>query len=280
MTTPNIFLSLDYRAWLRDWFTAKKAANARFSHRVFARRAGQKSPSLLLHVMEGKRNLTPATQESFAKALGLNEEEAAFFGLLVQLAQADAPDERARAMEQVCATRRFREARKLAGDAYEYLSHWYFPAVRELATLQDFRADPQWIADTLRPRIRPDEAQAALDALVRLGLLRPLEGGGLGPADASVATPHEVWALAVYNYHHAMIERAREALSTTPGSERHYCALTVSLTAESLPRLKRELDAIQERLLELCDGAPGPRVQVYQLNLNLFPLSHRRSEIP
>jgi uncharacterized protein (TIGR02147 family) len=107
-----------------------------------------------------------------------------------------------------------------------------------------------------------------------------LEGGGLGPADASVATPHEVWALAVYNYHHAMIERAREALSTTPGSERHYCALTVSLTAESLPRLKRELDAIQERLLELCDGAPGPRVQVYQLNLNLFPLSHRRSEIP
>ena len=70
---PDIFGYLNYREYLRSWFSWKKTVNPRFSYRLFARLSGQRSPSLLLHVIEGKRNLTPALVASYQKALKLSQ---------------------------------------------------------------------------------------------------------------------------------------------------------------------------------------------------------------
>lgn len=273
MSGPDLYTYLDYRRYLRDWFDAKKAANPRYSHRAFARRAGVSSPSLLLAVIEGKRNLTPATIDGFVTAMGLSGEPAAFFAALVALDQAETLEDRNRAWERVRAVRRFREARHLAGEGVEYLSCWYYPAIRELAATDGFRSDPEWIAATLRPRVTVTQARKALDVLTALGLLRPDETGHLVPAEASVVTPHEVAGMAAMNYHLGMVDRARAALAESHHTERHYLAVTVAIPQALLPRLKRELDAFQERLLDLCDGAEDPKERVVQLNLQLFPLS-------
>lgn len=273
MAIPDLYTYLDYRAYLRDWFAAKKEANPRFSHRLFARRAGQKSPSLLLHVIERERNLTPVTVEAFSNAIGLGPDEAEFFAALVQLDQSEDPDERNRAMERVRATRRFREARRLEGESFEYLSSWIYPAVRELATCADFRADPAWIAAVMRPSISHAEASNALALLFSLGLLVRDADGRVQVADGSLVTPHEVRSLAVHNYHRSMLDRAREGLAAFSHTERHFCGVTVAVPTSLIPRLKRELDIMQERLLDLCDSATEPRAQVLQLNLNLLPLS-------
>jgi hypothetical protein len=47
----------------------------------------------------------------------------------------------------------------------------------------------------------------------------------------------------------------------------------VAIAPELLPRLKRELDQMQERILDLCDSSTQDRTQVLQVNLNLFPLT-------
>lgn len=194
MALPDLYTYLDYRKYLRGWFDARKAGNPRFSHRAFARRAGQSSPSLLLHVIAHKRNLTPLTTESFAKAMELKGEDAEFFHGLVSFDQAETLDERNRAWERIRAARRFREARRLEGDGVEYLSRWFYAAIRELATCEAIRPDPVWIAETLRPSITAEQAQQALDLLLSLGLLRAEPDGSVVPAEASVVTPHEVAA--------------------------------------------------------------------------------------
>ncbi len=273
MLAPDLYTYLDYRAYLSDWFDARKAANPRFSHRAFARKAAQRSPSLLLHVIDRKRNLTPTTLDGFARAIGLKGDDLAYFSALVQLDQGDTPDERNRAWETVRATRRFREARHLEGDGFAYLSHWRHSAIRELAGCAGFRADAEWIAQTLRPTVSVEEARESLELLVRLGLLVSDADGTLRPRDASVVTPHEVASLAALNYHRGMLERARDALSTTPSTERHFCAVTVAIPETMLPTLKRELARVQERLLDQCDSSDAPRSRVVQINLHVFPLS-------
>lgn len=272
---PDVHLYLDYRAFLRDWFEAKKEGNPKFSHRMFARMAGQKSPSLMHHVMRGERNLTPATAEAFVKAMKLPASQADFFSLLVKLGQASTDEERNEAWERIAATRRFREARRVEGAGVEYLSHWFYPAIRELAHRPDFRADPAWIAGTLRPRISVAKATRALELLFELELLAEHSDGRVRPTDASVVTPHEVVGLAVHNYHHSMIARADEALETIDQEERQFGALTVAISSELLGRLKQEIAAFQERVLHLCDDDPEPD-RVVQLNIQLFPLSDPR----
>ena len=154
-TVPDIFRYLDYRSFLRDWFDARKAANPRFSHRVFARRIGQKSPSLLADVIARRRNLTPEYVSLFSKAVGLSAEEARFFTCLVELDQASTTDDRNAAFETIAAARRFRAARAIEGDSYRYLSNWYIAAVRALVRRPRSRASPRVHARAASGSSRP-----------------------------------------------------------------------------------------------------------------------------
>lgn len=271
MAALDLYAYLDYRAFLRDWFEARKKVNPRFSYRAFARKAGLSSPSLLIAIVQRQRNLTGTTCPAFIKAMGLGPDEALFFAALVDLDQGETAAERNAAWEKVRATRRFREARQLEGAAFDAIAKWTFAAVREMAACPGFVADAAWIARRLRPPVSEADAREALDGLLALGLLES-RGGKVVPAEATLVTPHEVRGLAARGYHLSMNDRARAALDM-PQSERHFAAVTVSVPADMIPALKREIDRFQERLLDLCDGAEGSRAQVLQVNLQLFPLS-------
>jgi len=270
---PDIYAYLDYRKYLDDWFAHKKATNPRFSHRLFARKAGHKNPSLLLLVTQGKRNLSPTNVAGFARAIGLTGDERRFFGHLVDLGQAGTVDEQNAAWSHISASRRFREARALEGAGFDVISTWYHSALHELARRDDFEADPDWVAKNLRPRISRARAKAALDLLFSLGMLEADEHGRVEPRDVSLATPHEVAGLAARNYHDGMLGLARESITASAREERHLCAVTACIPVSLIPRLKQEFDAFQERILDLCDGADGDREQVIQAHLALFPLS-------
>ncbi len=272
---PDIHAYLSYRSFLRDWFEAKKRADSRFSHRLFARRAEIRSPSLMKEIMDGKRDLTPANQDGVLRALGLDREERDLFLALVRLEQAETDAERNAAWEALSASRRFREAQRLADAAMRYLSRGHISAIRELALRDDFRPDPSWIAAELLPRITVTEARAALETLLELGLLVE-EEGRVVPSQLSVATPHEVAGLAAHNYHRDMLARAAESIEAVPPEQRHLLGVTVAIPAALVPLLKIELDRMQERLLDLCDRHAPHAEQVYQINLQLFPLSQAR----
>ncbi|RME27437.1 MAG: TIGR02147 family protein [Deltaproteobacteria bacterium] len=277
---PDVFSYLDHRAFLGDWFAWRKRVNPRFSHRLFARLAGVKSPSLLSEVVKGRRNLTATTTASFARAMSLDPEEAAFFAMLVDLDRARNDDERNGVWERISAARRFQTARRIDGEAFRYLSRWYLPAIRELATSPHFRPEPSWIARHLRPPITPEQAADALDTLQALGMLVPDADGRLHVADVTVVTPHEVAGLAVHNYHRGMLRRATESIELFRPAERHLGGVTVAIPAALLPRLKEELTRFQEHMLDLCDSAEGERQRVIQIGLQLFPLSSPLDEDP
>jgi len=268
----DIFQYLSYRQYLDDWFSAQKAADDRFSHRLFARRAGVRSPSLLKEVIGGRRNLTPNTVPGFAKALRLRGESAEFFRALVRLDQADTHAEKNEAWEHVAASRRFRQARPIDGGMMRVLSNWYYLAIRELAQCQDFDPDPVEVAHRLHPRISVAQAREALDTLFELGMLVE-EHGHVRAAEVSIATPHEVVGVAAQNYHRGMLQRAAESMESVDRDERHLLGVTVAIPAEMVPTLKAELDAFQERLMHLCDERVADADTVYQINLQLVPLS-------
>lgn len=129
----------------------------------------------------------------------------------------------------------------------------------------------------LRPSITVAQAETALSELMALGLL--VEGPeGIGPADASVTTPHEVAGLAAHNYHAGMIHLAQESLTRFRPFERHLTGLTVGIPAELVPRLKQELAGVAERMLDLCDSNNDTVDLVYQINLQAFPLSRAEAD--
>lgn len=273
---PDIFAYLDYRRFLADYYDAAKENITGFSYRWFAKRAGYSSPNFLKLVIDGQRNLGPESVDRFADALKLGAAERAFFADLVAFNQAESIEDQNAAYERIAASRRFRSARRLDNAFFEYLSRWYYPAIREMVARADFEEDPEWIAREVLPPITVPQAREALERLLELGMVVRDEQGRLSRGDPSVTTGHEVRSLAIRNYHHQMLQRAGESIALVPSEARDISALTVCIGHELVPELKKRIHAFREVLLDLCDRDTDPEV-VYQINVQLFPLSKPRT---
>ena len=267
-----MYAYLDYRAFLRDHYAAKKAASRAFSYRAFSKRAGVASPNYLKLVIEGERSLSPKMAERFAHACGLDADASRYFVHLVTFNQAKSTTERAQAYDKLSGFQSYRQAHKLELAHAAYYSDWFMPAIRELAASSQFRDDPEWIADQLVPKVTPLQAERALETLIELGLLVREPGGRLVQADALVSTGPETRGLHIVAFHRAMTQRAMESIDLVPAAERDISSLTLCLGRGGLATLKTRLQRLRRELLELSALEAEPE-QVVQVNFQLFPLS-------
>ena len=274
---PSVYEYTDYRTYLRDYYVAEKARRPAFSYRYFARRAGHTSPNFLKLVIEAKRNLGPASVTAFARALELDAEEAAFFADLVAYGQAKNDEAKQRHLSRITAARNYRKAGRIEGQLFEYLAHWYLPAIRELVARRDFQEDPKWIAKELVPAISAKKAGEALKVLLNLGLVRRMPDGRLERGDPSWTTGPETDAKIVTTFHHQMLTLAADAVQNMAADTRNVSSLVVCIKGKTIEELRRRLTSFPQELLALCDSDEEPDI-VYQIGMQLFPLSRPRPE--
>lgn len=270
---PNVFQYLNYRAFLRDFYVERKAAQPRYSYRTFNRLSGVKSPSLFKSVSEAKRNLSEATVEAFVKGLGLKDREARYFRALVRFNQADTQDRRMKAFAMLKHFREYNEVRLLEGEIFDFYSKWHNLALYELAKLKGFREDPVWIARKLGPEITDGDAAEALGLLKRIGLLTPdPKTRKLKAVNKTLSTPHEVFDLSVMAFHDAMIDKVRRSLVTGNPEDRDVSALTIALDRRGFEEAKRKIQEFRRELNVILSSIESPD-RVYQVNFQLFPLT-------
>lgn len=269
---PNVFAYGDYRRFLADCYAHEKASRYGFSVRVFARRARIRSSNYLRLVIDGKRNLSREMAAQFAEGCELSGAEAEFFCELVDYCQAKSSTERNRSYERLARFRQFRAVRQLDGAQAEYHSTWYLPAIRELVRRSDFREDPQWIGDQLLPRVPAREAKRALALLLQLGMLERAEDGSLQQATPLVTTGPGPLGHHIFNYHHAMLERAGYALDHVAHDEREVSCITVCVSQAAMLELKQRVRAFRRELLQVAELGNDPE-RVVQINFQLFPMS-------
>lgn len=270
---PDIFSFSDYRLFLKEAYGFLKETQASFSFRYFAKLAGFKSPNFLQLVMEGKRNLTSDSIPKFAQALSLNKQQTDYFSNLVLFNQAQDDEAKNLYYKKITHNRRYRELRQLENDQFQLYSHWYNLAIRELVTQKNFREDPVWIAQQLVPKISEKEAAEGLALLLKLKLLQRNPRGQLVQADPTLSSGAEVKSLAVANFHRAMLKKAAQAITIIPASERDISAVTIGVNRASLPQLKEKINQFRKELLATLGNSEIPAEQVYQLSIQLFPLT-------
>lgn len=277
---PSIYDFLDYRQFLRAWYEAEKNRLPAFSYRYFARKAGFSSPNFLKLVIDGDRNLSPDSVDRFAAALKFTQDEERFFRDLVVYNQARNLSEKNVLFDRVIASKRFQEWRKLDATLLDYLRHWYYPAIRELAALPDFQARPEWIRKRLVTDLEAEEIEKALGILEELGLLVRDAAGELTRSDQTVSTGPRVKGearIAARSLLREMLELASESMDTVPAELRELGSVTVAIRASTVAELKERIVRFRRELLERCDQDEGAE-EVYQFNVQLFPLTRRRVE--
>ena len=269
----EIFGHLDYRSFLKDLVAALKAQRPEFTMRYFAQKAGLGSPSYLKMVIDGKRQLTDKSMDKFCEALLLNGREKEYFTALVKYNQETNPDQKAQLFEQLTHLRPRKTLTALEKNQIKYLTHHHYACIREMVLLKDFFEDAKWIAARCLPRISPQEARDALETLLDMGLLKHDTNGKLIQSESVVGTQAQTEAVEAFNFHDAVLTKARQCLSQSKQDERHFEALTSPVTPKIYKALRDKIHKLIDESLEEVNSLQEGFDDIYQLNVQLFPVT-------
>lgn len=273
----SIFEYTDYRLFLKEYYEERKRENSNFSFRSFANRAGV-SPSLFRDIISRRRNLTLQVMEKYAGVMKLNKRETAYFELLVRFNNSDENSEKNHCFAEMIRARGRSGIKFLGAAHYTFFSKWYYSALREVITLDDFREDYNWIGKKLNPPITAGEAKEAVDFLFDIGMLGRNEKGELIQTDAVISSEYEMASAALRNFHSQMIGLADRAQEAIPRSEREVSSLTLGISQQTLYRIKERIRIFKEELLSIVVDDSSDSDTVCQLNIQLFPLTNPSSE--
>ena len=281
MKKPDILQYDNYRLFLRDWYQWMKENREGFSFRAFSMWAGFNSPNHLQLIINGKRNITKDTLSIFLKLLKLKKKEQKYFELLVNFNQTANPESKARYLLEIAD-----HTKKLGGllkhNQYEYLTKWYYPVIREMVTLTDFKEDRHHIASRVGRSVTPRQVDEAIEKLLSLGLLERDSTGRLRQNNAIISTGDETRETAAYFYHDQMLNAAIEALHKKAANERNMSGITFACTKEDLPELVQMINDFRRQMLSYLDSKTGDgrnNDDVYQFSVQLFKITTQRRHV-
>ncbi len=269
---PDLFAYTSYNRFIKDFQAEKKRENRGFSFEAFARKAGFKTRSYLIEVASGKKELSRGSLFKVARAMDLSPRETEYFEALVGFQHATTFKEREFHFRKLGILARRSPGRILEESQFAYFSEWWHPVIRELACMSGFKGDMTQLAQSVKPALTTKQAKESLDLLLHLGLLVKMPSGRFRQTDGMVRTSDELSSFIVMKYQKENLRLADEALDHIAPEDRDISTLTAGISQSCFRELKREIQSFRRHIAHLVSQDKG-QDRVYQLNLQLFPLT-------
>ncbi len=273
MNDINIFDYFDYAEFLKDKYQWMKIHKTGFSFRSFARYAGIASHSYLIRIIKKQRKLRGDYINKFCSALKLNELEREYFTALVLFNNEKKAQQKENYLKEILNLRyNHKEEYRIEDKKLQFFQKWYYPLVREMAVLIDFKDDYNLLARKCIPKILPAQAKSAVRYLVENGFLEKDKQGHYKLTDYFISTGKEVNSTILRNYHRATLQQSADALDTIKPDERDVSSLTMRVNGETLKQMKIEIQNFRKMLLNMARESKDPNMVCY-VGLQLLPRS-------
>jgi len=160
---------------------------------------------------------------------------------------------------------------QLSADAFHILADWYHFAILSLVELDDFNPAPNAVAARLG--ITVIEARASLDRLKRAQLIRE-KNGKIEKTAKNITTTHDIESSALKLSHQQNLSLAAVAMDEVGLEFRDFTSMTMAIDATRLPIAKEMIRKFRRQLCLFLES--GKKTDVYNLNVQLFPLTKKR----
>lgn len=244
---------------LQNELLLRKKRNPHFSLRAFAKWLNI-SPAQLSQMLTGKRTITVKTLKKITDRLDYSPIERTDIMLKLTASENEAGADS--------------QKMQMLEDQFQIISDWYHFAILSLTKIKGASPDPRWIASRLG--ISVEDAQQALARLQRLGVIE------LKPKFRQICDPIEVISdvpsAAIRKYHKEALGLAQEKLETVPLNKRNFESITIPVNSKQIGFLKKQMDHLINLALKQSneDVQKNNSDEVYQLNIQLFPLTKVR----
>lgn len=268
----NILEYTDYRDFLKDHFNQKKSTHPQWSFGMWAKQMGLSSVSAITMIINGQRHAGKGIQDKICQYFKFQEKEERYFRELVKI-QKSAKDDPSYVVLMLEQSQEIKELKGTTEDKIQLVFNWASYAIREITQLKEFKNDPEWISKRLKNKISPDMISVIIKQMIQEGVLSD-EDGKLRPTN-HIVPKQEINREHARQYHTDQMENGKEAFDV-PFTERAFHGSTLTVKKENLAEMKDFIRDFQIKFSEKFEANPGD--EVYQLNLQFFPLSKKESE--
>lgn len=255
-----------YLEKLISLYEEKKRLNMRFSKRMFAKHLGLDS-SELSAIFKQKRNLplkkarlvadkldlSPADSEQFYTSVLSNRKN------LSHLRFEKTPD--------------FVEVKENEV-GFRIISEWEHYALLELTNVKDFTWDYIWISERLG--ISLNRVEKVVQNLELANVIKVNSKGSYDVHTPQLTTTHDVESKALKLAHKENCSLAESAIDNVDLLKRDLTSITFPMNSHRMPELKKVLKEFRRKILTLMKDEHSD--EVYQLNLQLFPLTQQKEK--
>ena len=270
---PSIYNYLDYRTYLKDYFLEQKQFRNPLTHRAVLKKMDITSTGFLANVLSGRKNLNDEMSRKLGKIINLATRERRYFNHLVTYTQARTIEEKKVYLDKLLAIRNS-ELSYINTEQLSIFSKWYYVCIRDLLCFFDFKGDFNSLAAKLDPPIKPEEAEAAIQELERMGFITKDGNGFYRVSDPVVSTGDEVHSVQLANFQLTTMDMAKRSLEKHPRKRRDISFVSLSLSEKSFATAKAEVQSFRKKLLLLARDEEQPD-RVYQCNIQLFPVTQQ-----
>ncbi|MGZ3748336.1 MAG: TIGR02147 family protein [Pseudobdellovibrionaceae bacterium] len=285
-SAPAVSDYLDYRQYLAHFFEYKRKQTASdlrpYSYATFSAAANIKSPNYLKMIIEGRRNLSEEMVLKFAKALGLNKEATEDFALLVSYGQATDPANRNMFLKELSEHRVQVKLKRGEIDqkTWDKIPNWAAWVIYAMVDQEGVSYDTKTLKDLLRGKASEAEIEQALQSLFKSGeLIQDPETGKVKKAHTLIEAAEDVPVALVRKLQAQLMYLGLESLYQDAATEREFGTLTMSLTKQEFEEIKFKLRQMRKQINKdnSIARASSKGEKVYQLNIQLFPVSNASS---
>lgn len=285
---PDLSEYMDYRVYLADFYAFKRAQTATsyrpYNYQTFSAAADIKSPNYLKMIIEGQRNMSEDMIARFAKALGFNKQLGEEFKWLVLLNQASDPAERNLNLKKLT-EHRFESQLKsgqIDRKTWDKIPNWVTWVMYALVDQAGVSFDTKSLKEILRGKASDEQIEHAVESLITSGKLVRNSDGHLEKALNTLEAPEDVPVALVRKLQMQLMYLGLESLYQDQPTEREFGTLTLSLTQSEFEDVKFKLRQFRKALHKDTAIArmkeKGERV--YQLNIQLFPVTNSSAKDP
>lgn len=288
VSAPQLSDYLDYRLYMGHFYEFKRHQTRKdlrpYTYAHFSAAADIKSPNYLKMIIDGKRNLSIDMVGKFAKALGLNREGADELKLLVIYNQSEDPADRNYALK---ALSEFRVKHKLkVGEIdrkiWDKIPNWVTWMIYAMVDMEGVKWDVASIRNILKNKASESEVQQALDVLIQSGeLVKEPTTGALKRVRAGLENSDDIPVALVRKLQSQLMYLGLESLYQDAATEREFGTLTMCLTEKEFEEIKFKLRQMRKQLHKdnSISRMSSKGQQIYQLNIQLYPVTKKSSEI-
>lgn len=250
---------------LKKELLAAQVKNPQYSIRSFSKKL-RTNPSAISEILNGKRPLSLKNGQKFLDCLSVDPVRKKH---LLQDLVAKVKSSSASAMKSGPTD----QAYELLDESIQYdvIANWYYFAILSLAETKNFKGDVASIARRLR--IKQQQAQKALDHLLRLGLLVQLKNGKVKASGVQFRTTSDIPSSAIRKNHFDHLELLKRSLEEDEIAVRDFTAMTLTFDPEKI-ELAKELIKEFRRSFTVQMESEGKKTDVYRLSIQFIPLSH------